>query len=159
MVGEPFRIRQNPQVDAQFSAQWTSAFTLLHGVPGVSDFDPERVVSDKEIQELAGRVNVHIWKGGDEVPDNNAPFRLSRVAAKLKDGRAADVTHEKVKGSPDWPMSSDERREKFFACAEGAALPLERSRVEEAYAGLERIEEQDDLRPLIQSLAATKVMA
>ncbi len=157
MVGQPFEIRQNPQVDAQFSAQWTSAFTLLHGVPGVSDFEPERVVSDKEIQELAGRVNVHIWKGGDEVPDSNAPFRLSRVAVKLKDARAADVTHEKVKGSPGWPMSADERREKFFACAEGAALPLERNRVEEAFSRLERIEEQDDLRPLIQSLAASSV--
>ncbi|MEE9240577.1 MAG: MmgE/PrpD family protein [bacterium] len=158
MVGQPFQIRQNPQVDAQFSAQWTSAFTLLHGVPGVSDFEPEKIVSDKEIQELAGRVNIHIWKGGDDIPDSTAPFRLSRVAVRLKDGRSADVTHEKVKGSPDWPMSADERREKFFACAEGAALPLERSRIEEAFGGLERIQEQNDLRPLIQSLAASSVV-
>ena len=55
-------------------------------------------------------------------------------------------------------LSADERREKFFACAGGAALPLERSRVEEAFSGLERIEEQDDLRPLIQSLAASSVI-
>lgn len=157
MVGQPFEIRQNPQVDAQFSAQWTSAFTLLHGVPGVPDFAPERVVSDTEIQELAGRVKIHIWEGGDDVPDSNAPFRLSRVAVKLKDGRSADVTHEKVKGSPDWPMTAEERRGKFFACAEGAAIPLERSRLEEAYAALEQIEDQDDLRPLIQLLVASSV--
>lgn len=157
MVGQSFKIRQNPQVDAQFSAQWTSAFTLLNGPPQVRDFEPERVVSNKEIQDLAGLIKVHIWQGDENIPNNNAPFRLSRVAVKLKDGRSSDVTHEKVKGSPDWPLSVEERRAKFFASADNAALPLERTRVEKAFNDLEQLQELDDLRPLIQMLTAESV--
>jgi 2-methylcitrate dehydratase PrpD len=157
MVGQNFQIRQNPQVDAQFSAQWTSAFTLLNGPPRVQDFEPKKVISDKEIQELAGQVKVHIWEGDEDTPDSNAPFRLSRVSVNLKDGRTADVTHEKVKGSPDWPLSVEERRVKFFTSAESAAVPLERARVEKAFNGLERLEELNDLRPLVQMLTAESV--
>jgi 2-methylcitrate dehydratase PrpD len=158
MVGQPFEIRQNPQVDAQFSAQWTCAHTLLHGAPGVADFAPERVVSGDEIKKLAARINIHIWKGGGSAPDNNAPFRISRVAAKLKDGRAADITHEKVKGSPEWPLTHGEQREKFMGCARMAAHSLDRARLAEALAALEAIQDQPNIAALPGMLTAQSAM-
>lgn len=158
MVGQPFGIRQNPQVDAQFSAQWTAAHTLLHGPPGIRSFEPQRVLSGEEIKTLAERINVHIWEGGPDIPDSNAPFRLSRVAAKLKDGRAADVTHEKVKGSPDWPLTPAERRAKFTECAGNAAHSLDQGRVAEALACLEAAEDQPNLPAVCGMLIAQAAM-
>ncbi len=158
MVGQPFEIRQNPQVDAQFSAQWTSAHTLLHGPPGIASFEPQRVVAGDVVKTLAERTRVHIWEGGDDVPDSNAPFRLSRVAAKLKDGRAADVTHERVKGSPEWPLTAEERRAKFMECAGCAARSLDASHIAEALAALEAIEDQPNIAPLLGMLTAQAAM-
>ncbi|MDP6366724.1 MAG: MmgE/PrpD family protein [Nitrospinota bacterium] len=158
MVGQPFEIRQNPQVDAQFSAQWTSAHTLLHGPPGIASFEPQRVVSGNAVKTLAERTRVHIWEGGEGVPDSDAPFRLSRVAARLKDGRAADVTHERVKGSPEWPLTNEERRAKFTECAGCAARSLDPARVAEALAALEAIQEQPNIAPLLGMLTAQPAM-
>ena len=158
MVGEPFEIRQNPQVDAQFSAQWTCAHTLLHGPPGIRAFEPQKVRSGEEIKALAGRIGVHIWEGGDHVPDGNAPFRLSRVAVRLKDGRSADITHEKVKGSPAWPLTDTERRAKFMECASNAVHSLDAACLEEALASLESIDTQPNIRPILGMLIAQAAM-
>ena len=59
LIGQPFRIRQNPQVDAQFSAQWTVAFALLHGPPGLADFAPEAVRAATDVHTLAETIRVH----------------------------------------------------------------------------------------------------
>jgi len=154
MVGEPFEIRQNPQVDAQFSAQWTCAHTLLYGPPGIQAFEPKRVVSSNATQRLARHINVHTWEGDDEVLDGNTPFRLSRVAVHLKDGRCADITHENVKGSPEWPLTAEERRAKFMECARYAALSLDPTRLEEAFSSLESIDNQNNIKPILGMLTA-----
>ncbi len=87
-VGHPFRIRENPQVDAQFSAQWTTATALLYGEPRLEDFKPETVLGRRDVEELAYKVKLHTWKNG------TPPQVPSRVLVRLKDGRSADVTHD-----------------------------------------------------------------
>lgn len=148
MIGQPFQIRENPQVDAQFSAQWTTAFSLLNGAPRIAHFDPAAIASGAEVIELAQRTRVHIWEEGSLLL---APVR---IRVRLRDGRKADVTHDKIKGSPDWAMTEQERKEKFFSCAEAAAVRLEPELVERAFEELSSLEDCADVRPILTRLAA-----
>ncbi len=150
MIGQPFQIRENPQVDAQFSAQWTTAFSLLNGLPRIAHFDPDLIVSGAEVIELAQKTRVHIWKEGSLL------LVPVRIRVKLKDGREADVTHDKIKGSPDWAMTEKERKEKFYSCAEAAAVRLEPEEVERAFRELSSLEDCADIRPVLALLAASK---
>ncbi len=126
----------------------------------VGDLMREEARSEGEqlLQKLAARVKIHIWKGNDSAPESNAPFRISRVAARLKDGRAADITHEKVKGSPEWPLTHDEQRAKFMGSARIAAHSLDRARLAEALASLEAIEDQPNILALPGMLTAQAAM-
>ena len=148
MIGRPFQIRQNPQVDAQFSAQWTTAFALLHGAPSPPDFEPEAVVAGTETIRLAEKIKVNVWE------KESLLIVPSKVCVRLKDGRSAEVVHDKIKGGPEWPLSAEERREKFLSCAKSAAFPLSRPSAEEALASLERLDEAEDIRPVIEQLSA-----
>ena len=150
MIGQPFEIRENPQVDAQFSAQWTTAFSLLEGVPRIAHFEPDLIVSGSEVIELAQKTRVHIWEEGSLL------LVPVRIRVRLKDGREADVTHDKIKGSPDWAMSEKERKEKFFSCAEAAAVRLDPECVERAFGEFSTLEDCDDVRPVLARLASSK---
>ena len=150
MIGQPFQIRENPQVDAQFSAQWTTAFSLLRGVPRIAHFDPDAIVSGAEVRELARKIRVRIWV------EESLLLVPVRIRVKLKDGREADVTHEKIKGSPEWAMSEKERKEKFFSCAEAAAVALEPDLVERAFEELSSLEDCADVRPILAGLTPAK---
>ena len=150
MIGQPFQIRENPQVDAQFSAQWTTAFSLLKGVPRIAHFDPDAIVSGAEVIELAQKTRVHIWE------EESLLLVPVRIRVKLKDGREADVTHDKIKGSPEWAMSEKERKEKFFSCAEAAARRLEPELLERAFEELSALEDCADIRPILAGLTPAK---
>ncbi len=149
MIGQPFQIRENPQVDAQFSAQWTTAFSLLNGAPRIAHFDPAAIVSGAEVIELAQRTRVHIWEEGSLLL---APVR---IRVRLRDGRETAVTHDRIKGSPDWAMTEQERKEKFFSCAEAAAVKLDPEDVERAFGELSSLEDCADVRPILTRLAAS----
>ncbi len=150
MIGQPFQIRENPNVDAQFSAQWTTAFSLLRGVPRIAHFDPAAIVSGAEVIELAKKTRVHIWEEGSLL------LVPVRIRVRLKDGREADVTHDKIKGSPDWTMTHKERKEKFFSCAEAAALRLDPETLERAFDELSSLEDCADFRSILTRLVALK---
>ena len=150
MIGQPFEIRENPQVDAQFSAQWTTAFSLLKGVPRIAHFEPDLIVSGSEVIELAQKTRVHIWEEGSLL------LVPVRIRIRLKDGREADITHDKIKGSPDWAMSEQERKEKFFSCAEAAAVRLDPEDVERAFGELSTLEDCADVRPVLARLTTSK---
>ncbi len=146
LIGQPFRLRQNPQVDAQFSAQWTVAFALLHGAPGLPDFEPAAVRAAADVQALAARIQVHCLTDA-------APTTHERLVLRMDDGRRAAISHSDIKGEPGVPLSRAERREKFLACAGYASRPLKQAAAEAAFAACEKLDESADVRPLLAQLA------
>lgn len=147
LIGQPFALRQNPQVDAQFSVQWTVAFALLHGPPGLADFAPEAVRAATDVRQLAADIRVH------RLP-NAAPETLERLALSLRDGRRAEISHTEVKGEPSLPLSRPERLGKFLACAAYAHHPIGAGAAVDAFLELERLEDSDDVRPLIARISS-----
>ncbi len=146
MIGQPFAIRRNPQVDAQFSAQWTTAFSLLRGTPQIAHFAPGAVVAEEEVAALARRTKVHLWEAGSLL------LTPVRIRVRLRDGRRTEVTHDTIKGSPEWPMNAEERKEKFFSCARGAAAAP--ACAESAFEALSALEDCPDVRGVLADLAA-----
>ena len=57
MVGKPFEIGANPQVDAQFSIPYTTACALVRGDVFLQDFEP-RAIDDSTVKRLADRVRI-----------------------------------------------------------------------------------------------------
>ncbi len=142
LIGQPFQIRQNPQVDAQFSAQWTVAFALLHGALTLTDFDPKAVRAATDVRTLAERVRIH------RLPDADSGTQ-ERLTLRLQDGRQATISHADIKGEPGLPLSRAERLGKFLACAAYAHYPLEPTTAKAVFTEIEHLEENDDIRPLI----------
>lgn len=147
LIGQPFQIRQTPQVDAQFSAQWTVAHALLHGAPGLAEFAPESVRAATDIQELAQTIRVH------RLP-NAGPATHERLTLTLSDGRCAETSHTDIKGEPSLPLTRSDRLAKFLACAAYAHHPIDAGPAKGVFHELERLEECDDIRPLVFSVSS-----
>jgi 2-methylcitrate dehydratase PrpD len=56
LVGNPFRIGRNPQVDAQFSVAYGVALTLLRGPAKLDHFTDEAILADTEVADLAASI-------------------------------------------------------------------------------------------------------
>lgn len=147
LIGQPFRIRRNPQIDAQFSAPWTVAFALLRGAPSLAAFEPETVREAADVRILAEKVHVH------RLPDA-APGTHERLTLRLRDGREATVNHPEIRGEPAMPLSREERLRKFLACAAYAHFPLKTAAAESLFSAIEDLESSADIRPLIGQLAS-----
>jgi 2-methylcitrate dehydratase PrpD len=56
LVGNPFRIGRNPQVDAQFSVAYGVALALLRGPAKLDHFTDEAILADTEVADLAASI-------------------------------------------------------------------------------------------------------
>ncbi|HNT69280.1 MAG TPA: MmgE/PrpD family protein [Syntrophorhabdaceae bacterium] len=109
MVGQPFAIRDNPQVDAQFSIPYTVATALLRGDVFLDDFE-ERTIRDARVAELAKKVRVVV---DPALPERGMDSANLFVHCK---GNIYSKKIDTMKGNPRNPLSSDECIEKFLKC-------------------------------------------
>jgi 2-methylcitrate dehydratase PrpD len=124
MVGSPFVIRENPQVDAQFSIPYTVAAGLVRGDVFLRDFE-EASIRDPQVLACAEKVKVVI---DPELGERN--MTTGRLVLK-----AGDEIYSKridtMKGNPSNPMSMDDCIEKFRKCVAYARRPALEKKVDE----------------------------
>jgi len=113
MVGGPFTIRSNPQVDAQFSIPYTVAVALKKGEVFLNDFTPDTVRKDSSLFGLAKKIRVLI---DPELPHNDISF--SNMVIRMLNGKSISFKVNTLKGSPLRPMTFDECADKFKKCIE-----------------------------------------
>jgi len=113
MVGAPFKVRENPQVDAQFSIPYTVAVTLGKGKVLLDDFGSGTIKNDSSTLELAKKIKV---SADTDLPPNDISH--SNVAVRMLSGEAFSYKVDTLKGSPLKPMSFDECAAKFKNCLE-----------------------------------------
>jgi len=113
MVGAPFRVRENPQVDAQFSIPYTVAVALKKGKVFIDDFISDTVRKESTILELAKKIRVLI---DPELPHNDISF--SNMTIRMLKGESISFKVDTLKGSPLRPMTFDECADKFKKCLE-----------------------------------------
>ena len=111
-VGEPYDVRRDSIVHAQFNAAYTFARALHDGRVDLKSFQ-KPAISDPAIVALASKVRTV-----DDPAIDPTAIEPARVTVTLNDGRTVEVKSDTVKGSPQEPMSEDELLGKFRSCLE-----------------------------------------
>lgn len=123
MVGMPFQIRKDPQVDAQFNIAYTVIVALLKGDVFLGDFE-ENNVQDQKVMDLTKLVEV--------IPDPDIEERdimNCTIEVITKDGQRFSSRVSAIKGNPLNPMSIEECMEKFRKCVDYSPKRIQSDRV------------------------------
>jgi len=147
MVGAPFEIRTNPQVDAQFSIPYTVAVALTRGKVLLSDFSSDTVTKGTSVLELAKKIKVVI---DSKLPAND--ISSANMTIRMGNGETLSSRVNGLKGSPSKPMSFDECARKFRDCLEysGKASLIENA--DSLIEVLFNLEKRKDVRELFHYL-------
>jgi 2-methylcitrate dehydratase PrpD len=139
MVGNSFKIRESPQVDAQFSIPYTVSVTLCKGKPFINDFYDHNVRSS-ENRCLADKINV--------ITDNELDQRDIKSASIKLYLNSGNIIRQKInvfKGNPDNPLSDIECIEKFKKCANFGLKKFTQGELEQLIYKLLNLEKIKDI--------------
>jgi 2-methylcitrate dehydratase PrpD len=148
MVGKPFVIGTDPQVDAQFSIPYTASAALVRGDVFIEDFETERIMDD-EVKALAERVAV--------VRDPNLPDKdivHSKMVVKMKGGKRYEKAVQAPLGNPSNPMDMARCREKFEKCLAFSRVNLNGGKVDHLLSMIENLEEVEDVGFIVSGMTA-----
>lgn len=131
-------------VDAQFSAFYTVATAIVKGKV-VLEHLTEKGLTDPEILKMADRVTT--------VPDEalvarDRDVQPQAVEIVTKAGNSHFKRIDYPKGSPQYPMTPQERNDKFWDCINHAAVPIDRQRGQKALDIIENLEALDNVSRL-----------
>jgi len=113
-IGQPFTIRDNPTVDAQFSAQYVAALAFIYGKPRIADFHTDNVISRTDIIRLASRFTPI------EFEERIVEIGLAEIIITMNNGQHLHSRIEKTKGSPSNPLTPEEQEVKFMDCLDNS---------------------------------------
>ena len=113
-IGHPFAIRDNPTVDAQFSAQYVAALAFIYGKPRIADFHRDNVILRQDIIRLASRFTPV------EFEKRTVEIGLAELTITMKNGQYLHSRIEKTKGSPSNPLTVEEQELKFMDCLDNS---------------------------------------
>lgn len=142
LVGQPFRLRESIQVDAQFSLQYTVAAALSRGRISLSDFD-EVAIRDPQVLELARRIAITVDRS-----------KGVTVEAHMTDGQLLAARVTVARGHPTRALTGEELAAKCRGCAEHAAGKFRPERIAALVSTVSDLEEADDASSLGASMVA-----
>ncbi len=143
-------VRPQSPVDAQFSVPYTVATAFLRGAPRIRHFTAAGY-GDEEVLALADRGRIVAVPALGQTARDVKP---AIVTVKTLDGSTYEKRVDFPKGSPENPLTDDERLAKFWDCISHAAMPLYRDKVEEVVELVDSIEKLDDVSRIPQLLTA-----
>lgn len=114
-VGEPYDVRRDSVVHAQFNTAYGFARALTDARVDLRSYQKPSI-SDPAVVALAAKTRVI-----DDPSIEPAAIEPARVKVTLNDGRVIEVRSDTIKGSPQEPMSEDELIGKFRDCLEFGA--------------------------------------
>ena len=143
MVGKPFKIGKNPQVDAQFSIPYTVACALLGGEVFLGDFEPE-AIGRPAVRDLAAKV---------QVIEDTALAAKDILPAAIRvqpgDGLSVEARIAAPLGNPARPMSDAECRRKFEKCLDYSGFAMNAAAREDLLASIAALDTLADVGSLL----------
>src|SRR4030095_6509198 len=139
-----FRVPQTG-IQGKFCMPYLVARAIIDGKVGLHIFT-DSAVRNKNVLKLAERVRMNL---DNNLKKADAAGRPCRVTIRLKNGETLTREAQHAKGGPEFPMTEEELRSKFFDCAK-EALPNQTAQQALDYIG--RLESLDNVRPLCDSL-------
>ncbi|MGI6225946.1 MAG: MmgE/PrpD family protein [Peptococcales bacterium] len=138
-IGNQFAIRDNPTVDAQFSAQYTASLAFIKGRPRLEDFNKEKVIQRKEISFLATKFK------SIEYEKDKSGITPVRFEIKLKNGKELSTVIEHTKGSSENPLTEEELLFKFNDCLDNSIIEFDVDQREKILKAINNIEYAKDI--------------
>ncbi|RJR47084.1 MAG: MmgE/PrpD family protein [Desulfobacteraceae bacterium] len=145
-VGQPFLIREVPQIDASFSLQYCVAGAFLRGSVSVEHFS-EQAVRDPAILDMIGRIRL---------AESKEPGKslAARIRAKTTGGRTYEVEVSVPRGDDQFtPLTMEEKRQKFINNV-GFSKTVSAGNAEKALSMLEKLEEVEKVSEITELLVA-----
>ena len=120
MVGVPWEMGPNPQVDAQFCAPYCVALALNRRTAAIAAMTDEAIRSDVETQELAKRVElVHDWEGIETGRSPRWQTHMPQIVqVHTKSGQVLECRRTRKDVFNQFEMSYDDVAAKFQECAD-----------------------------------------
>jgi 2-methylcitrate dehydratase PrpD len=144
-TGQPFVLRDTPQIDGAFSVRYTVATALLRKGIKPAYFTDE-CTRDPKIQGLIAKMDLVATTPPDKGP-------ATRIEVRMKDGTVLSASTDFPRGDiTRTPLTEDEIRSKF---RDNVAFSntVSAGKAEEALAMLEELEDIPDVRRLVSLLA------
>ena len=135
-----FRVPQTG-IQGKFCMPYLVARAIIDGKVGLDIFT-DSAVRDQNVLKLAERVQMNL---DNNLKKTDAAGRPCRVTMRLKNGQTYSREAQHAKGGPEFPLSEDELRSKFFDCAK-EAIPAESA--QRALEHIQRLETLDSVRPV-----------
>ncbi|MBN1102999.1 MAG: MmgE/PrpD family protein [Deltaproteobacteria bacterium] len=143
MVGKPFAMGTDPQVDAQFSIPYTVSVALLRGDPFLEDFELHRIREDA-VNALAARVEVIASPALAEKDITHA-----RMSVHLTNGQVHEAEVTAPLGNPANPLDLEQCRDKFRKCLLHSGADASARKARDLLHMVEHLEEVQDVRELL----------
>ena len=151
MVGKPFVIGTDPQVDAQFSIPYTVSAALLNGDVFLKDFEIEAIMNE-DISALAKRVKVTY---DPNLPDKD--ILHAKMTIRMKNGQNHEASVNAPLGNPARPLTMAHCKEKFRKCLAQSDVEFDDGRTNELLSMIEELEHVQDVRRLTKLMQSEKV--
>lgn len=144
MVGKPFVIGNNPQVDAQFSIPYTVSAALCRKDVFLSDFE-DKAIRDAGVNAIADRVTV---LHDPHLADKD--ILQIRMNIRMSDGRVYEKHVKAPLGNPQNSMDMDRCRKKFHKCIAASGLDFDDHQIRAVTDFIENLETVDDVSRLAE---------
>jgi 2-methylcitrate dehydratase PrpD len=141
IVGHPFKIGENPKVNAQFSIQYCVANALLRRSSKLKHFD-ESHIRDPKIMELIEKIHVN----ADPTMEKRGHNTALEMCVVTEDGSAYYKSLDIAPGFPEKPLTEEEHNERFQDCVSYAGNLLPPDHMNKIIPLVNSIEEVEDVR-------------
>jgi 2-methylcitrate dehydratase PrpD len=148
LVGNEFKIGDNPTVDGQFSARYCIANAFLRGASKMRHFTAQ-AVRDAEIMNYVSKVSV----SPDPSLDRRGHTAMDMVITMM-DGRVYKDGLDIAPGFPGNPLTDDDHMQRFRDCID-FAVESDGKHVEEIVSFVKGIENESDVTALVKLLSDT----
>lgn len=144
LVGHPFKIGKNPRVDAQFNVAYCVSNALMHAPVTLSHFE-EAQICDPEIAKF---INEKVTVISDESITTRTHYS-SDLIIWTKDGNKYHGQIDVPPGTPDFPMTDEDHRSRFYDCVDVSGIEWFKGKEESILDFFLHLDEVDDVRELI----------
>jgi 2-methylcitrate dehydratase PrpD len=145
LVGAPFDPRENPQVAAQFSLEYSIACAALRRRLTVDDIQ-EDAIKAPEIRDLIGRIAIEVDEG------NTGKFAPAEVVVESARHGTIRRRQEHVPGTPELRLTASQIEDKFRACIAAGARPLDQAQTGRLIERLTAIADIADMSTFFDSV-------
>jgi 2-methylcitrate dehydratase PrpD len=143
LVGNAFKMGENPRVNAQFSAQYCVANAISRGASRLEHFTPE-AVRQIATMDLIPRIEVV----ADATMDARGHSAVD-LWVQTRDGRGARRSFDIAPGYPGNALSDADHHARFDDCMSYAAWPLEPAQIGRWVGLIDSLQTLQDVRDLL----------